>query len=102
MLTKLKQKKPNLPEMKNQLQHIHTANVQLVNFSVGYFEGPQGSSIQSSQPKFSCNPVIPMIIFGIPHCTHIPSTRGGGGGGGNPSSRLMVMWICAAGWGRIF
>lgn len=35
-------------------------------------EGPQqGSSItSSSQPKVSCNPIIPMVIFGILHSLH--------------------------------
>ena len=38
---------------------------------VPYAEDPQkGSSIPQSRPKISCNPVVPRVIFGIPHPAH--------------------------------
>ena len=38
---------------------------------VPYTEDPQkGSSIPQSRPKISCNPVVPRVIFGIPHLAH--------------------------------
>ena len=38
---------------------------------VPYTEDPQKcSSIPQSRPKIPCNPVVPNVIFGIPHPAH--------------------------------